>query len=132
MKYQNLYIDFEPSWDTYNQVTAIIGQTPKAYEQSWHEKNKEPSTWCLQIIEDEEKGIYNDFINIFMDLLEPNFDRLKKIGIDKENILIWLVYEFENQCALGFSPNDLERIGRNGIAFNIDCHERKKTQHNKV
>jgi hypothetical protein len=126
MKYQNLYIDFEPSWETYNQVTDIIGLPPKEHEKFWFQTSDEPSTWCLQLVEDEEKDIYHDFINIFMDLLEPNFDRLKKLGIDKENILVWLVYEYELQCALEFNPKELERLGKNGIAFNIDCQERKK------
>ncbi|AFM02744.1 hypothetical protein Fleli_2333 [Bernardetia litoralis DSM 6794] len=126
MKYQNLYIDFEPSWETYNKVTEIIGRIPQKHEKSEFDETNEPSTWWLQLLEDEENDIYVDFINVFMDLLEPKFDKLKNIGIEKENILIWLVYEYEQQCALGFNPKELERLGKNGIALNIDCHERRK------
>jgi hypothetical protein len=126
MKYQNLYIDFEPSWDTYNKVTEIIGRTPQKHQKSKFDETDEPSTWCLQLLEDEENDIYVDFINVFMDLLEPNFEKLKSIGIGKENILIWLVYEYDSQCVLGFNAKELERLGKNGIALNIDCHERKK------
>ncbi len=125
MKYQNLHIDFKPSWITYNKVNEIIGRTPQKHEKSKFDDSDEPSTWSLQLIEDEEKDIYVDFVNIFMDLLEPAFDGLKNIGIDRNNIIIWLVYEYEHQCALGFNPKELERLGKNGIVLNIDCHERK-------
>lgn len=126
MKYQNLYIDFEPSWDTYNKVTEIIGLIPQKHTKSKFDKSDEPSTWWLQLVEDTDSGNYTDFINVFMDLLEPNFEKLKSIGIEKENILIWLVYEYEHQCAIEFQSKELERLGSNGIALNIDCHERKK------
>lgn len=129
MKYLNLYIDFTPSWDTYNKVTEIIGRISQKHKKSKFDESDEPSTWWLQLLEDEASDIHVDFINDFMDLLEPNFDKLKNIGINKENILIWLVYEYEHQCALGFNPQELERLGKNRIALNIDCHERK-TQHN--
>ena len=126
MKYLNLYIHFKPSWEIFNQVTEIIRRTPQKHEKSKFDETVEPSTWCLQLVEDEENDIYVDFINIFMDLLEPNFDRLKELGIVKKDILIWLVYEYEHQCSLSFSPQELERLGKNKIAFNIDCLERKK------
>jgi hypothetical protein len=126
MKYQNLYIHFEPSWETYNKVTEIIGQIPQKHTKSKFNQSDEPSIWWLQLIEDTDNDINIDFINVFMELLEPNFERLKSIGIEKENILIWLVYEYEHQCALGFNPKELERLGKNGIALNIDCHKRKK------
>ena len=125
MKYYNLYIDFEPNWETYNKVTEIIKRTPNKHEKTKFDKTDEPSIWWLQLVEDEEKDNRIDFINIFLDLLEPNFDHLEKLGIKKENILIWLIYEYEHQCALGFNPKELERLGSNGIALNIDCHERE-------
>lgn len=125
MKYFNLHIDFEQSWDTYNKITDIIGQTPDKFDKSKFDNSNEPSTWSLQLIEDEENDIYVDFVKIFMDLLEPNFVKLKALGINKENILIWLVYEYKHQCALGFNPIELDRLGKNGIALNIDCYECK-------
>lgn len=126
MKYYSLYIQFEANWDTFNKVTAILGHIPQKYEKSKFDKCNEPSIWHLQLKEDEESNIYVDFINIFMNLLEPNFERLINLGIEKKDILIWLVYEFDRQCALSFFPKDLERLGKNGIAFNIDCLKKKK------
>jgi len=119
MKYYNLHISFKPSKKTYDNITAILGKLPK--ETNLKEK-EEPSDWWIQLEENDEKDKYVDFINVFMNLLEPKFNDLKKNGIDKENILIWLVYEYKHQCALGFNSEELKRLGENGIAFNIDCH----------
>ncbi|MFD1186069.1 hypothetical protein [Pontibacter rugosus] len=125
MKYCNLYIDFAPSWVTYDKLTNILGQTPNKHEKTKFETSDEPSTWWLQLVEDE--GDSNaDSINFFLDILEPNFDKLEMLDIKRENILIWLVYEYQYQCALSFIPNELERLGRNGITLNIDCHETKE------
>jgi len=126
MKYYNLYIAFESNWDTYNKVTELLGRNPQKHKKSKFDKNNEPSMWWLQLKEDEEGENYVDYINIFMDLLEPNLESLRKIGIEKKDILIWLVYEYDHQCALSFLPNELERLGKNGIALNIDCLEKKK------
>jgi hypothetical protein len=126
MKYYNLHIDFEPSWETYNKVTAILGKTPQKHEKAKFDTSEVPAGWWFQITENEETIESIDFINGFMDLLEPNFSDLEKLGIQRDNILIWLVYEYQHQCALGFDPLELERLGKNGIALNVDCHERKK------
>jgi hypothetical protein len=124
MKYYNLHIDFEPSWDTYNQVTKLLGVTPQKYKKTKFDKSDEPTIWTHQI-EREDEDEYLDFINLFMDMLEPQFDELLKLGIDRENILIWLVYVYTEQCALEFSPDEMKRLGEAGISFNIDCHEIK-------
>lgn len=124
MKYFNLYIHFEPSWDTYNCITEIIGQQPQEYKQPHFEKSNIPSTWWIQLNQDEEVSPI-DFINVFMDLLEPNFEKLNEIEIRNNDIVIWLVYEYDKQCSMEFDSEELERIGRNSITLCIDCLERK-------
>lgn len=71
-----------------------------------------------------------DFINVLLDILEPNFSKLKVLGIEKHDILLWLVYEYQHQCAMSFHPEEMERLGKSGIALNIDCHERLKKNKN--
>ena len=126
MKYYNLHIDFPPSKKTYKEITTILGKSPTISKTKNLNDTEDPSDWWLQFEEDEENDNYGDFINTFMDLLEPKLNDLKKIGVKKEDILIWLVYEYKHQCALGFSPKELKRLGENGIAFNIDCHNMVK------
>ena len=124
MKYYNLHIDFEPSWKTYEKVTHILQLEPMPHEKSKFEQSDEPGLWTYQIKENEEEGNI-DFINLFLNAIEPKFEQLQEIGIDKVNILFWLVYEYQHQCALGFDPQELSRLGESGIPLNIDCHETK-------
>ena len=122
MKYQNLYIHFDPSWETFNKVTQILGCDPIKHEKSKFDISDEPSLWWIQLVEDEDKGEQVDFVNIFLDLIEPNIHKLLEIGIDDSQIKIWLVYEYHRQCVIGFNPIELERLEKNGISLNIDCH----------
>jgi hypothetical protein len=68
-----------------------------------------------------EEDEYIDFINIFLDLIEPNMTKLKELNISIEDILIWQLYEYEHQCALSFTPQEMKRLGDLGIHLNIDC-----------
>lgn len=83
--------------------------------------NNIENEWCFEI-EEKENDEYFDFINYFMDILEGNYRELKSIGIHKEDISIWLLYEFiDNQCNMEFLPKDLKRIGDNEISLCISC-----------
>lgn len=123
MKYYNLYIDFEPSWNTYNKITDILNLKPFKHAKSKFDKNDAPSTWHYQLVENEvDQPI--DFINYFLDILDPNFSKLKLLGIGKSNILFWLVYEYQHQCSMEFHAQEMNRLGKTGIGLNIDCAER--------
>lgn len=74
--------------------------------------------WCIEI---EEREKYFDFINYFLDTMEGKYEELKAIGINKEHISIWFLYEYDNQCNLEFLPKDLKRIGENDITLCVSC-----------
>lgn len=78
--------------------------------------------WELEKIENEIDP-YIDYIGFFLDLLENKLDALEIIGVKKEDITIWLLYEYDDQCNLEFTPNQMKRIGDNGITFCISCWE---------
>lgn len=82
--------------------------------------------WFYRVTEDEE-GPSFDFINNFLDIIEPNYTELTKLGVTKDDILFWLVYEYDQQCAMEFHPQEMKRLGESGIGLNIDCHQRKIT-----
>ena len=130
MKYYNLHIDFEPSWETYNAITRLLGVVPKKHERHRLDKSDHPSDWWYQMVEDDDESPV-DFINVFLDLLEPNLAALEALGVMRENILFWLFYEYEHQCAMAFLPREMERLGKSGIALNIDCIERRGQDSNK-
>lgn len=125
MKYYNLYINFENNIDTYNAVKDLLKVVPKENTPTKFNKNLF-DLWWYQVKEKEDDPTF-DFINIFLDILEPNFDKLLQLGIDKSNILIWLVYEYDEQCSMEFHPEEMKRLGESGIHFNIDCHKIEKS-----
>ena len=76
--------------------------------------------WCLEIQEKESDEQF-DFVSHYLDMLEGKYDQLESIGISKEDISVWLLYEYDNQCNIEFLPNDLKRLGENGISLCISC-----------
>jgi len=76
--------------------------------------------WCLEV-EERESDQYFDFINYFLNILEGKYNQLKSIEISKEDISLWLLYEYDDQCNLEFLPNNLKRLGDNGISFCVSC-----------
>jgi hypothetical protein len=113
MKFHNLYITTN-TFETYQKVTSLLNITPV-------KETSDFSLWTYQAVENEEDDGYFDFVNKFLDILEPNFERLKVLGIEKNDILIWQFYEYDKQCSMSFNPQELKRFGESGISFNIDC-----------
>lgn len=116
MKFHNLHITTK-NIETYQKVTSLLGVIPAL-------ETEDCNLWTYQVVTDEHND-YFDFINVFLELLEPNFERLKILGIDKEDILFWLFYEYDQQCAMGFSAKELKRLGESGISLNVDCIQKK-------
>ena len=126
MKYYNLYINFKDSSDTYHAITEIFGVKPTEQAPSKFETNQFDS-WWHQVVENEADSTF-DFINVFLDMIEPNLDKLAVLGIKKSDILFWLVNEYDKQCSMEFHPQEMKRLGESGIGFNIDCFELKEKQ----
>lgn len=121
MKYHNLFIHFEDNLKTYQAITAIMGVEPIEFPAS-NRSSPSSSPWTYQVVSQDEEP-YFDFINAFLDLLEQKYQLLESIGVQKSDILIWLVYEYDEQGSLSFSPQELSRLGESGIPLNIDCHK---------
>lgn len=96
----------------YDAVSSIVGLRPRDYLHGW----------VYQIILEEEPIVVNP-IEIFLNALNTKYDALTRLGIEKGNITIWLIYEYNNQCNMEFSPNTLSKLGENGIALCISCYE---------
>lgn len=76
--------------------------------------------WEFEIVQDN-KSNYIDYIQIFIDMLENKYNKLEKIGVTRESIVIWIYYEYDQQCNMEFSPDSLKKIGSNGISLCISC-----------
>jgi hypothetical protein len=123
MKYFQLFINFKRSIETYNTISEILKLKPTEDEPT-KISSEIPDLWFYRVEENEEAPSY-DFINRFLDIIEPNYTELSKLGVTKKDILFWLVYEYDQQCSMEFHPQQMLRLGESGIHLNIDCHQTK-------
>lgn len=92
-------------------VTDILGVKPT---------RADDYLWELEITETDEEP-YTDFINRFLDILDGKYSLLESVGIKRESITIWMYYEYDRECSMEFLPEDLKRIGSQGISLCISC-----------
>jgi hypothetical protein len=119
MKYYKLSIDTENSADTLNSVTNLLGLKPTETEDDKSSTDRY-SSWMYMVTENDTDPCF-DFINAFLDILEPKFSDLEKLGVTRDKILFWMLYEYDQQCAMEFHPQEMARLGQSGIHLNIDC-----------
>jgi len=119
MKFYDLIIDTDGTKYHYDTISDVLMVKPNL-----EIEHDDFSIWTYRI-EIDENNDDSQTIDQLLDILEPKQDELLKIGISNKDMLIWLLYEYEHQCALGFSPNELLRLGQLGIPFNIDCWSKK-------
>ena len=79
--------------------------------------------WGLEIIIHKD-DIAFDFIEYFIGILKDKYQKLELIGIARENISLWLLYEYEGQCNMEFSPEQLLKIGQEKVSLCISCWEK--------
>lgn len=121
MKYYRLHINSK-NIEIYSKITEILGVKPTKFET---ERNPTDlySLWSYNVDEEDEASNY-DFINNFLNIVEPKFTELKKIGIKKRDITFWLNYEYDQQCGMEFHPKEMKRLGKSGIVMCIDCWQK--------
>jgi hypothetical protein len=96
----------------YENVSSIVELQPDSYKYGW----------SYEIVFLEQEG-YFDIIAKLLDSLEGKYEKLRKLGIEKKDITIWLIYGYHNQCNMEFKPETLERLGKKGIRLCISCYE---------
>ncbi len=119
MKYYQLFIDTDNNLETFNSITKLLGLQPTETEYDKTSKNRY-SSWMYMVTEnDTDPGF--DFINSFLDILEPKFVSLQILGVTPDKILFWMLYEYDQQCGMEFHPDEMIRLGQSRIHLNIDC-----------
>ena len=84
--------------------------------------NYSKEDWYLEVVQKEDDPPFR-FIDYFLSLLEGKYERLESIGISREDISIWVLYEYEGQCNMEYDPVSMKKIGENGIVVCICCWE---------
>ncbi len=80
--------------------------------------------WELEIIRKEGDTPFY-FVDHFLSLLKGKYEKLEAINVLRENIAIWILYEYEDQCNMEFSPREMKELGTNGITLCISCWEKE-------
>lgn len=119
----DIFITFDHSWETFNSLTKTLGVEPRPFEKWKFHTSDVPSSWMYQL-QEKEFDEHIDFINVFLDILEPKFSILETMGIKREDITISMVYKYEHQCNLEFHPQEMSRLGKSGIILTISCFDR--------
>lgn len=120
MNYYRLYIHCKNE-EVYHQITEVLLIEPTIFDNE--NSNEIKTLWCYAIDEKDEDD-YVDYINIYLDLIEPKFSELERIGIETSDISIWRIYEYQHQCSMEITPQEMRRLGNNGITLCIDCFEK--------
>lgn len=108
-----LVIDTKPV--TYAAINSLLGVTDAG-------KN---GYWGYEIIVDEGPlEISQPSVLLhFMGILEGNFQSLDELGVQKSNIVIYITYEYDDQCNMEFLPEELLALGQNGIVLAVSCYQ---------
>jgi len=122
MKYYRLHIDSKNDSTLYEKITKTLLVNPSELNE---EKNSKDlySLWTYSFEEKKDEPNY-DFINKFLNIIEPKLSELNEIGIYKEDITFWMIYEYDQQCGMEFHPQEMKRLGESGIIMCIDCFQK--------
>jgi hypothetical protein len=120
-----------------NVVSTILGVEPNTDSQDWEisfadEDNE--GIFCEPEIEDQdlvdpepeepdEHYEFRYYYDDLLDILEGKYEDLEKVGIERDDISLWNIYEYNSQCNRELSPNEMKRMGENGISLHIVCKD---------
>jgi hypothetical protein len=93
-----------------SEIARILGPSSDPTEQWWaFQKEEGPS------------DPPTPFVDVFLGVLQDKFSALENIGVARDDITIWLLYEYDDQCNLEFSARDLKLLGNARISLCVSC-----------
>lgn len=95
----------------------------KIYDQLKISTAKITSTsWRLELTQNENDD-YIYFITIFVGIISKNINHFKALNIKPEDITVWVLYAYKDQCNMEFSPEQMNKLCQFGITLCISCWE---------
>lgn len=76
--------------------------------------------WIYEITED----VTTDYVDFFIQFIKRNKNQMKLGGITSDEITIWLLYEYEQQCLLCISNKNMKLLTEENIELCIDCWQK--------
>lgn len=113
MHYYKLEIDVQNK-NNLIKLNGLLGVTGKTLgETQWYYE-----------FEERDDDEYYDFATNFHKILNPNIDSLKTLGISKDDITIWYMYEYKQQCNIELDASQIKKIASLGVTLCISCCEK--------
>ena len=84
-----------------------------------------PTTTDPWLFEKEAGQVAGDGISYLVSFLSGKFERLAELGIKRDDVSVWMLYAYQNQCNLELAPTQLELLVREGLHLCISCYEVK-------
>jgi hypothetical protein len=105
----------------YRLQIAVPSEKIKIIDKILGVKTNNTHSWELQHIQKEDECIH--FINYFLSILDGKYNRLEEIGVTRDCISVWMIYGYDSQCNMEFSPEDMYCLGKEGIVLCISCYD---------
>ena len=76
------------------------------------------------------RNIYSLNVDFLALCIEYSMTKIKQAakglipGISREDISIWVLYEYEGQCNMEYDPESMKKLGESGILLCISCWEK--------
>ncbi len=113
MRY-NAYIEIEFDPNSINKISDILGVNA----------NKHINGNWIYFISIDEDGDWVDFYDVFYNILKDKIQILdEELKINKDQINIWLVLEYEGQCNFEINPNDLAKLSSLEVTLCVSCYQ---------
>ncbi len=93
---------------------------------SWSHKKtlkNNKHTVIIEIVENEE-DIRFDCANEFIKIIQANEKIIDEYKLEESNISLSISYEYDAQCNMEFSSDELKRLGDNGITLCVSCWQK--------
>ena len=100
--------------DNISQVTEILGLTSQCESDAF---------WMIEISESALDPPI-DYFSKFLGVLEGKYGELQRIGVSRSDLSIWILYEYEDQCNIELRPENMAKLGKNGIVLCFSCWQR--------
>jgi hypothetical protein len=92
------------------EVTRVLGRAP----------SDDVGHWNL-VLKEGPEDVPTPFLDVFFEVLDGHIESLERMGVSRDDITVWLLYEYDEQCNLEFSAADMKRLGDAGISLCISC-----------
>ncbi len=99
--------------EKYDSLSSLLGVVPTSTKSYW-----EYSIY-------EQSDLYPQALAHFLDLLQGGIKKIDTMGIRRDALSLWYLYEYEEQCNIEFSPYQLKGLGELGVVLCISCWQKQ-------